>query len=74
MRSAEMHQVKPPSAQCREDQRAGHRQPCIQVTIQAKDIEMVTSYMYLGVHLNNKLDLTDHTAAIYKQVRADSIC
>ena len=33
----------------------------------ALDIEMVTSYKYLGVHLNNKLDWTDHTAATYKK-------
>ena len=34
------------------------------------DIEMVTSYKYLGVHLNNKLDWTDHTAATYKNVQS----
>ena len=28
---------------------------------------MVTSYKYLGVHLNDKLDWTDHTAATYKK-------
>ena len=40
-----------------------HKQPCTQVNILGTDIEMVTSYKYLGVHLNNKLDWTDHTAA-----------
>ena len=44
-----------------------HRQPCTQVNILGTDIEMVTSYKYLGVHLNNKLDWTDHTAATYKK-------
>ena len=28
---------------------------------------MVTSYKYLGVHLNDKLDRNDHTAATYKK-------
>ena len=44
-----------------------HRQPCTQVNIQGMDIEMVTSYKNLGVHLNNKLDWTDHIAATYKK-------
>ena len=33
-----------------------HKQPCTQVNILGTDIRMVTSYKYLGVHLNNKLD------------------
>ena len=37
------------------------------MNIQGTDIEMVTSYKYLGAHLNNKLDWTDHTAATYKK-------
>ena len=44
-----------------------HKQPCTQVNIQGLDIEMVTSYKYLRVHLNNKLDWTDHTAATYNK-------
>ena len=40
-----------------------HRQSCTHDNILGTDIEMVTSYKYLGVHLNNKLDWTDHTAA-----------
>ena len=43
-----------------------HRQPCKQENIQGTDIEIVTSCKYLGVHLGNKLDWTDHTAATYK--------
>ena len=41
--------------------------PPTPVNIQGMDIEMVTSYKYLGVHLNNKLDWTDNTAALYKK-------
>ncbi|KAK3527069.1 hypothetical protein QTP86_008800 [Hemibagrus guttatus] len=37
------------------------------VNIQGKDIERVDSYKYLGVHLNNKLDWTDNTEAIYRK-------
>ena len=44
-----------------------HRQPCTQVNIQGTDMEMVTFYKYLGVHINNKLDWNDHTAATYKR-------
>ena len=41
--------------------------PCTQVNVQRTDIEMLTSYNYLRVHLNNKLIWTDHTAATYKK-------
>ena len=44
-----------------------HKQPCVQVNTLGKDIEMVTSYKCLGVHMNNKLDRADHTAAAYKK-------
>lgn len=37
------------------------------VKIQGKDTERVDFYEYLGVHLNNKLDLTDNTNAFYKR-------
>ena len=37
----------------------------IPVNIQVRDIESVTSYKYLYVHLNNKLDWTDHARADY---------
>ncbi|KAI5105020.1 hypothetical protein C0J45_4692 [Silurus meridionalis] len=37
------------------------------VNIQGKDIVRVDSYKYLGAHLNNKLDWTDNTEAIYKK-------
>ncbi|KAM8738428.1 uncharacterized protein AB9X84_020913 [Acanthopagrus schlegelii] len=44
-----------------------HKQPCTQVNILGTDIKMVTSYKYLGVDMNNKLDWTDYTAATYKK-------
>ncbi|KAI5100952.1 hypothetical protein C0J45_9938 [Silurus meridionalis] len=34
---------------------------------QGRDIVRVDSYKYLGVHLNNKLDWTNNTEAIYKK-------
>lgn len=37
------------------------------VNIQGLDIEVVETYKYLGVHLNNKLDWTVHTQALYKK-------
>jgi len=40
--------------------------PSTPVNIQGKDIEMVTSYKYLGVHLNNKPDWTNHITALYR--------
>ncbi|KAK3508627.1 hypothetical protein QTP70_000914 [Hemibagrus guttatus] len=44
------------------------------VNIQGKDIERADSYKYLDVHLNNKLDWTDKTDAIYKKRQTDSFC
>ena len=41
--------------------------PPSSVNIQGVDIEMVTSYKYLGVHLNHKLDCKDHSAALYRK-------
>ncbi|XP_040904789.1 uncharacterized protein LOC121188913, partial [Toxotes jaculatrix] len=41
--------------------------PPTPVNIQGTDIESVVSYRYLGVHLNNKLDWTDNTNALYKK-------
>ncbi|KAK7895274.1 hypothetical protein WMY93_020599 [Mugilogobius chulae] len=37
------------------------------VNIQGRDIERVDSYKYLGVHLNNKLDWTHNTDALYRK-------
>ena len=41
--------------------------PPTPVNIQGMDIEMVTSYKYLGVHLNNKLDWSLNSAALYRK-------
>lgn len=41
--------------------------PVTPVRIQGKEIETVDSYKYLGVHLNNKLDWTTNTDALYKK-------
>jgi len=49
------------------DFRRGKRSPPVPVSIQGLDIEMVRSYKYLGVHLNNKLDWADHAHALYKK-------
>ena len=46
--------------------RCKHSLP-VPVNIQGIDIEMVKSYKYLGVHLNNKLDWMDNTNALYKK-------
>ncbi|XP_054642346.1 alpha-1,3-mannosyl-glycoprotein 4-beta-N-acetylglucosaminyltransferase A isoform X3 [Dunckerocampus dactyliophorus] len=37
------------------------------VNIQGADIELVDSYKFLGVHLNNKLDWSVNTHALYKK-------
>ncbi|TWW56167.1 putative RNA-directed DNA polymerase from transposon BS [Takifugu flavidus] len=44
--------------------KASHTAP---VNIQGLDIEIVEEYKYLGVHLNNKLDWTHNTDALYKK-------
>ncbi|TWW63630.1 putative RNA-directed DNA polymerase from transposon BS [Takifugu flavidus] len=44
--------------------KASHTAP---VNIQGLDIKIVGEYKYLGVHLNNKLDWTHNTDALYKK-------
>ncbi|TWW71907.1 hypothetical protein D4764_16G0004040 [Takifugu flavidus] len=44
--------------------KAPHTAP---VNIQGLDIEILEEYKYLGVHLNNKLDWTHNTDALYKK-------
>ncbi|KAF7655757.1 hypothetical protein LDENG_00051090, partial [Lucifuga dentata] len=41
--------------------------PTTPVNIQGLDIETVESYIYLGVHLNNKLDWSVNTDVLYKR-------
>ena len=41
--------------------------PTTQVNILGMDIETVTSYKYLGVHLNNRLDWADNTDATFRK-------
>uniref|UniRef100_A0A668RTD8 Rhomboid domain containing 1 n=1 Tax=Oreochromis aureus TaxID=47969 RepID=A0A668RTD8_OREAU len=46
----------------------GHKHPPLQpLNIQGMDIEAVDSYRYLGVHLNNKLDWTHNSDALYRK-------
>lgn len=37
------------------------------VNIRGTDVERVSTYKYLGVHLNNKLDWSDNTDALYRK-------
>lgn len=41
--------------------------PLEQVSISGRDIEVVQSYRYLGVHLDCKLDWSVNTEAVYKK-------
>ncbi|KAL0188435.1 hypothetical protein M9458_015534, partial [Cirrhinus mrigala] len=40
---------------------------CTPVSIQGSDIEIVNTFKYLGVHLNNKLDWSTNTDALYRK-------
>lgn len=45
-----------------------HKHPPLQpLNIQGMDIEAVDSYRYLGVHLNNKVDWTHNSDALYRK-------
>ena len=41
--------------------------PPTPITIQGVEIEMVDSYKFLGVYINNKLDWSDNTEALYRK-------
>ena len=43
------------------------KSPPLPVSIDGADIEVVSSYKYLGVHLDDKLDWSCNTAAIYRK-------
>ncbi|KAI3360467.1 hypothetical protein L3Q82_002363 [Scortum barcoo] len=45
----------------------GQRTRLNSVAIRGTEVDIVDSYKYLGVHLDNKLDWTINTAAIYKK-------
>ncbi|XP_076860596.1 antigen WC1.1-like [Brachyhypopomus gauderio] len=53
------------------DFRRSKAHPPKQLSIQGRNIETVNSYRYLGVHLNNKLDWSDNTQALYKKGRRE---
>ena len=48
------------------------RKPSTPIAIQGVEIETVDLYKFLGVSINNKLDWTDNTKALYRRLRADS--
>ncbi|XP_053508024.1 uncharacterized protein LOC128624412 [Ictalurus furcatus] len=43
------------------------KRPHTPVVIRGEGVEMVDTYQFLGVHLNNKLDWTDNTEALYRK-------
>ena len=43
------------------------RKPPTPITIQGVEIETVDLYKFLGVHINNKLDWSDNTEALYRK-------
>lgn len=51
-----------------------HRvRPLLQpVNIKGEDVEVVQTYKYLGVHLDNKLDWSTNTDELYKRDKAGS--
>ena len=60
--------------QCQDDRRASRGFPQARTTLNSGEHPGnrhwegdILPYKYLGVHLNNKLDWTDHTAATYKK-------
>ncbi|KAK0152207.1 hypothetical protein N1851_006440 [Merluccius polli] len=68
----EEYRGEPPPAQHRQDQGAGgglstEQDAPIPITIQGDEIEMVDSYRFLVVHINNKLDWTDNTEGLYRK-------
>ena len=48
------------------DYRRNRKSPA-PVVIQGEEVERVDSYKYLGVHINNKLDWTHNTDALFKK-------
>ncbi|KAI4877761.1 hypothetical protein NFI96_007703 [Prochilodus magdalenae] len=44
-----------------------NRSPQAPVTIDGEEVEVVGTYKYLGVHLDNKLDWSSNTSAVFKR-------
>ncbi len=44
-----------------------NRKPPTPITIQGEEVEIVDSYKYLGVYINNKLDWKNNTDAVYRK-------
>ena len=44
-----------------------NKEPLTPVTIHGKEVEIVQSYKYLGVHIDSKLDWSNNTDAIYRK-------
>ena len=47
--------------------RGKKKPPPIPITIRGDEVEVVETYKFLGVHLNNKLDWSDNTEALYRK-------
>ena len=49
------------------DYRRSKKRPPTPITIRGEEVEAVDNYKFLGVHINNKLDWTDNTEALYRK-------
>ena len=49
------------------DYRRSNKRPPTPITIRGEEVEAVDNYKFLGVHINNKLDWTDNTEALYRK-------
>ena len=49
------------------DYRRSKKRPPTPITIRGKEVEPVDNSKFLGVQINNKLDWTDNTEALYRK-------
>src|SRR4029434_1401221 len=49
------------------DYRRSKKRAPTPITIREQEVEAVDNYKFLGVHINNKLDWTDNTEALYRK-------